>query len=117
ISSISPSNGVVPDSASSRLSSVHGPPGAAHTSRSGDANVGTSGFGGTRKVDPSVSFASHDAARTPAPPRRAVLDLTFSADEQAFATEARAWLETHLRPVPAFETCGARVRRVQRRAA
>jgi alkylation response protein AidB-like acyl-CoA dehydrogenase len=32
------------------------------------------------------------------------LDLTFSADEQAFATEARAWLETHLRPVPEFET-------------
>jgi alkylation response protein AidB-like acyl-CoA dehydrogenase len=30
------------------------------------------------------------------------VDLTFSADEQAFAAEARAWLGAHLRPVPAF---------------
>ncbi len=30
------------------------------------------------------------------------MDLTFSADEQAFAAEARAWLDTHLRPVPTF---------------
>ncbi len=31
------------------------------------------------------------------------MDLTFSADEQAFAAEARAWLEGHLRPVPEFD--------------
>ena len=32
------------------------------------------------------------------------MDLTFSADEQAFAAEARAWLDAHLRPVPSFES-------------
>ena len=30
------------------------------------------------------------------------MDLTFSADEQAFASEARAWLEAHVRPAPRF---------------
>jgi len=32
------------------------------------------------------------------------VDLTFSADEQAFAAEAHDWLEAHLRPVPAFDS-------------
>ena len=32
------------------------------------------------------------------------MDLTFSADEQAFAAEARAWLDAHLRPAPSFES-------------
>jgi len=32
------------------------------------------------------------------------VDLTFSADEQAFAAEARAWLDAHLRPAPSFES-------------
>ena len=32
------------------------------------------------------------------------MDLTFSADEQAFAAEAHDWLEAHLRPVPAFDS-------------
>ena len=32
------------------------------------------------------------------------MDLTFSDEEQAFAAEARQWLEAHLRPVPAFES-------------
>jgi len=30
------------------------------------------------------------------------VDLTFSTDEQAFASEARAWLEAHVRPAPRF---------------
>ncbi|MGZ4760071.1 MAG: acyl-CoA dehydrogenase family protein [Acidimicrobiales bacterium] len=32
------------------------------------------------------------------------MDLTFTEEEQAFATEAREWLGAHLRPVPAFDT-------------
>ena len=32
------------------------------------------------------------------------MDLTFSTEEQAFAAEARDWLDAHLRPVPAFES-------------
>src|SRR5690242_14803330 len=30
------------------------------------------------------------------------MDLTFTAEEEAFASEARAWLAEHARPTPAF---------------
>ena len=32
------------------------------------------------------------------------MDLTFSAEEQAFADEARAWLDEHLDLPPSFAT-------------
>ncbi len=64
ISAISSSTGVVPASASSRVSSLHGPPGAAQWSVSGWTKVGTRAFGARSKVDTGVSFASHGAHRT-----------------------------------------------------